>query len=334
MRDENRLKRAMQRRAILAGGLGLFAAALSNVAGAQTQPYPSRGIRFIVPFPPGSGTDTSARHYGEKIFQITGQTVTVENKPGANGFLAIQAAKSAPADGYTFLLGTNSTLATNVALFKKLPYDPVTEFEPVAGMLRAPALIIVPPNSPYSSLAKLVEAAKKEPKKLSYGSGSAGYHLMTELFSEKAGIEMTQIPYKGASEAVTAVASSQLDLALVETTSAAALVKAGKIRALAVASEHRSPLMPDVPTATEAGVNGFVIHAWAALMAPTGTPRQAIDKMSEMIQTIAKSNETQQFFSRLNGELLHMNAQELRRFQLEEINRWKRIATAAKVELQ
>lgn len=317
--------------ALCATGAGLCP--LSSRAQVEAD-YPHRPVRFIVPFPPGSGTDTSARQYGRKLAEITGQPVVVENRPGGNGFIGIQALKSSPPDGYTVFIGTNSTLATNVALFRRLPYDPVAEFEPVAGLLRAPALIVVPPASPHRTLADYIAAARREPGRIACAAGSAGYQLMGELFSERAGVRLNLVPFKGAGDAVQAVAGAQIDSAIVETTSAAALVRSGRLRALGIATTDRSPVLPDVPTVSEAGVPGFVIHAWAAAVVLTGTPRPIVEKLGGLLQRIAVMPGIREAFAAMNGEVLTMGPADLRRFQLDEIDRWRRIAAVAKVEQQ
>src|SRR3954468_23837176 len=168
----------MKRFQFLFATAALAVAALAPTASALAQDYPSRPIKFVVPFPPGSGTDTSARYFGRKLTELTGQPVVVENRPGANGFIAVQQVLSAPANGYTVFVGSNSTLAVNVALFKKLPYNPQVDLAPLSMMMRAPALVVVPPQSPYKSLPDLVAAAKAQPGKLNHGGGSAGYQLM------------------------------------------------------------------------------------------------------------------------------------------------------------
>ena len=317
-------------RALIAGG---FATAQAGAL-AQSGEYPGRPIKFIVPFPPGSGTDTAARHFGKKLGDMARQSVVVENRPGANGLIGIQALKAAPPDGYTLFVGSNSTLASNLALFKSLQYDPVADFLPVAGLLRAPGVIIVSPASPVRSLGDLVALAKRKPGSLFYGAGSAGYQLMTELLAEMAGFQASHVPFKGASEAVTAVAAGTVDFAIVEMTSVAALAKAGTVRALAIGSTERSAVLPDVPTATEAGVAGYNVFAWAAVVALRGTPAPIVARLSVWFTQIAAQPDTRAFFAQMNGEVMNMGATDLARFQRDEIERWKRIATAARVEPQ
>lgn len=318
----------------------LFLAALllpallsSGSAFAQSSDFPSKPIKFIVPFPPGSGTDTSARYFAKKLTELVGQPVVVENKAGANGFIAVKAVLTAPADGYTVFVGSNSTLAVNVALFKSLPYDPVADFAPLTMMMRSPALLIAPPAR-RNSLRQLMDEARANPGKLNYGAGSAGYQLMAELFNDAARVQTQGIPFKGASEAVTAVASGTVDLAFAEMTSAQELVKSGKLNALAVAAERRVPALSSVPTASEAGLPGFTAYTWVAAMVSAKTPRAEADKLASLLTRIERLPETKEFYERLGAEVMNGGPEELRAFQASEITLWKRIALQARVEQQ
>jgi tripartite-type tricarboxylate transporter receptor subunit TctC len=306
----------------------------ATAALAQAQDFPNKPIRFVVPFPPGSGTDTSARYFGKKLQEMTGQPVIVDNKPGANGFIAVKAVLSAPADGYTVFVGSNSTLAVNVALFKSLPYDPVADLAPLTMMMRSPAVLIVPGTSNHKTLADLIAAAKAQPDVLNYGAGSAGYQLMAELFNDAAKVQTRHVPFKGASEAVTAVAAGTVELAFAEMTSAQELVKGGKLRALAVAADQRVPALASVPTASEAGLPGFTAYTWVAAGVPVKTPKAIVDKLSELLTKIEQLPETREFYEKIGAQVMHGGAEEMRTFQNAEIALWKRIAVKAKVEQQ
>jgi tripartite-type tricarboxylate transporter receptor subunit TctC len=312
----------------------LFCWAAVGLASAQAQDFPSKPLKFVVPFPPGSGTDTSARYFAKKFTELTGQTVVVDNKPGANGFIAVRAVLSAPADGYTVFVGSNSTLAVNAALFKSLPYDPVADFSPLSMLMRSPALLIVPGQGAHKSLSELIGNAKAQPGALNYGAGSAGYQLMAESFNDAAKVQTTGVPFKGASEAVTAVASGTVHLAFAEMTSAQELVKSGKLRALAVASEKRSPALPQVPTATEAGLPGFTAYTWVAAAVSAKTPKEETEKLAALFTRIETLAETREFYERMGAEVMRGGPDEMRHFQADEIKLWKRIATQAKVEQQ
>jgi tripartite-type tricarboxylate transporter receptor subunit TctC len=307
---------------------------LLPLAQALADTFPSKPIKFIVPFPPGSGTDTSARYFGKKLTELTGQPVVVENRPGGNGFIAVQAALYAPADGYTVFVGSNSTLAVNVALFKKLPYDPQTDFAPLSMMMRAPAVLVVPPDSPFKSVSDLVNTAKAQPGRLNYAAGSAGYQLMAELFNDMAGVKTAHVPYKGASEALAGVASGMVDLTFSDITAAQTLVKGGKVRALAIASDRRAPALPDVPTTAEAKLPTYKAYVWVGAMVPAKTPKAEAEKLASLLAQIERLPETREFYERQGAETMNGGAEEMRRFQAEEIELWKQIVMKAKVEQQ
>lgn len=308
--------------------------ALLPMTQALAQDFPNKPIKFIVPFPPGSGTDTSARYFGKKLSELTGQTVVVENKSGANGFIAVRAVLAAPADGYTVFVGSNSTLAVNVALFKALPYDPVADLTPLTMMMRSPALLIVPGASEHKTLPELIAAARAKPDALNYGAGSAGYQLMAELFNDAAKVQTHHVPFKGASEAVTAVASGTVQMAFAEMTSAQELVKGGKLRALAVASDKRVPALNAVPTADEVGLPGFTAYTWVGAMVSAKTPKAETDKLAALLTKIETMPETREFYERIGAEVMRGGPEEMRAFQNAEIALWKRIAAKAKVEQQ
>lgn len=322
----------MNRNRFLLAAAALAASTLLPAATALAQDFPSRPIKFVVPFPPGSGTDTSARYFGRKLTELTGQPVVVDNKPGANGFIAVQAVLAAPADGYTVFVGSNSTLAVNVALFRKLPYNPQVDFAPLSMMMRAPAVIVVPPQSPFRTLADLVAAAKAQPGKLNHGGGSAGYQLMNEALNERAGLEIVNVPFKGASDALTAVAAGTVDLAFADITASTELVKSGKVRALAVASGRRAAALPDVPHMDEAGLPGYGAYVWVGAMVPAKTPKAETDKLASLLGQIERLPETKAFYEKLGAETMNGGAEEMRKFQGEEIELWKRIAVKAKVQ--
>ena len=216
----------------------------------------------------------------------------------------MQAVLSAPPDGYTVFIGSNSTLATNVALFKALPYDPIADFFPLSGLIRSPAMVIVPPASPYKTLTELLDAARKQPGKLNYASGSAGYQLMTESLAEAAGVKFFNVPYRGASEAVTAVAGGNANLAVVDITAGGQLARSGTVKALAVAGDRRSSVIPDVPTAKEAGVSNYTAYVWVAAMVSAKTPPPVTDKLVELFTRASAKSETKEYFASQGSELI------------------------------
>jgi tripartite-type tricarboxylate transporter receptor subunit TctC len=291
-------------------------------------------VRFIVPFGPGSGTDTSARYFARMFTELTGRSVVVENRAGGNGFIAIQQVLAAPPDGHTVFIGSNSTLAVNAALFRKLPYDPAADLAPLSMIMRAPAVLVVPPASPYRDVRSLSAAARAAPGRLNYAAGSAGYQLMAELYNDAAQIQTAHVPYKSAAEALTAVASGQVDFSFADITAALPLIQGGKVRPLAVAAERRTPTLPDLPTLGEAGAPGVIASVWVAAAVHARTPPAEAARLAALFAQIEQMPQTRDFYARLGAETMQGGAAEMRSFQKEDIARWKRIAAKAKVELQ
>lgn len=325
------------RRALLQGTLRLAMLAtlqgVSALAVAQ-QDFPSRPIKFVVPFGPGSGTDTSARYFARKLQDLTGQPVVVENKPGANGFLAVRQVLTAPTDGYTVFIGSNSTLAVNVALFKQLPYDPIVDLAPLTMMMRSPAMLAVAPGAPYSDLRGLLAHAKANPSRVNFGAGSAGYQLMGELLNDVAQVHTVHVPFKSAAEAITGVASGIVDFTFAEVTAVQELAKGGRVKVLAVASDKRVEAAPDVPTAGEAGLPHFEAYTWVGAMVNAKTPAAQTAKLAELFTSISRMSETKAFYERLGATPMTGGPEQMRSFQSKEISLWKHIAQQAKVPLQ
>jgi len=327
---------ASRRRFGIAAGT-LLAVGLAGLPGAvlaQPQTFPTRPIRFVVPFPSGSGTDTAARIFAKKIGDLTGQGVVVENKPGGNGFIGVQTLLGAPADGYTVFIGSNSTLSTNAATFRKLPYDPLTDFTPITLLSRGPCLIIVPANSPYHTLKELVDDARKRPGALNYGTGSVSYTLYSEWLNEQTHMKTTAVPYKGAGDAINGVMAANVDFAVVDASGAIELVKAGKLRALAYTAPQRSPLVPGVPSAPEAGIPDFLAYNWVAAAVSAKTPAPIAQRLGELFAQAGASAEVKEYYQRQSTSLILSTPAELRDYQKQEIERWKRLAAIAKIELQ
>ena len=320
--------------ALLAASAFVLSSVASMTAHAQASSYPKKPIKFVVPFGPGSGTDTSARYYAKKLQERSGQSVVVENKPGANGFLAVQQVLSAPADGYTVFIGSNSTLAVNAALFKQLPYDPVNDFAPLTMMMRSPAMLTVAPSAPYNDLKGLIAHAKANPGKVNFGAGSAGYHLMGELLNDAAQIQTVHVPFKSAGETMTAVAGGTVDYAFAEVTAVQELAKAGRVKVLAVAADKRVANLPDVPTAAEAGLPGFEAYTWVGAMVSAKTPKAETDKLAELLTAISREDETRAFYERIGATPMTGGPAQMHAFQKNEVALWKRIVQQAKVPQQ
>lgn len=296
--------------------------------------FPEKSIKFVVPFPPGSGTDTAARVFAKAIADAAGQAVIVENKPGANGFIAVQSVLSAPADGYTVLIGSNSTLSANAATFRKLPYDPVTDFAPISLILDAPVLLVVPPNSPYKTLADLVTDAKKRPGALNYGTGSVSYTLYAEWLNQMTGIKAVPINYKGSGDVVSATMANNVDFAIVDGSSALPLVKSGRLRALVQPAANRSPLLPEVPSAAEAGIASFNAVTWVAATAHAKTPPSIVQRLAELFAKAGTSPDVKQYYANQFVTLRMEGPSSLQEFQRDEIERWKALASSVGLELQ
>jgi tripartite-type tricarboxylate transporter receptor subunit TctC len=263
----------------------VLAALLCTCGASMAQDYPVRPIRMIVPFPPGGGTDISARVVGQKITEALGQQVIVDNRAGASGNIAMEIAARAAPDGYTLILSTVGPMAMNPATFLSLPFDPRKDFAPVVLVSSTVFVLVVHPGIPARSLKELIALAKAQPGKLTYASSGLGgtSHVMTELFASMAGIKITHVPYKGAGAIFPDLIGGRVSMLLADVIAARHYVTSGKLHPLGVTSARRSPVMPDVPTIAEAGVPGYEATSWNMLLAPAGTPRARIDRLNAVI---------------------------------------------------
>jgi len=336
MNDTNLPRMSRLRRRILLGGMMVPACWLANPAGASGQEtaYPTKAVRIVVSFPPGTGSDSSARFLARQLEKRFGQPFIVENRPGGNSFIAAEAVARADPDGYTLFLASNSPMATNVVQFKSLPYDPVNDFAPVARLYYGAMVLSVAASSPYHSVAQLVQAIKDRPGQLNYGSGSASYQIATELFLTMAGGDATAIPYKGAAPAMADLAGGQVDFAFSDYTAAAALAQANKTRILAIATDKRLEIEPDVPTLQELGFDDYYMVNWVSLFAPAGTPPAVISKLSDTVVQVFNGPEAAAFIGRTNGRIFAAGPEVLRQYQLAEIERWSKAAKIAGIRPQ
>ena len=258
-------------------------------ANAQAQAYPSKPIRWIVPFPPGGSTDILARVVGQKLTESWGQQVIVENRGGAGGTLGAAEAARSPADGYTLLMGAiHHTIATSV--YPKLPYDFQKDFAPITVVAIVPNVLVVNPSVPAKSTKELIAYAKANPGKLTYGSAGMGtaHHLIGELFNLRAGVEIVHVPYKGSAPAVADLIGGQVSMMYDTVASCLPHVKSGKLRPLAVATAKRSSALPDVPTIAESALPGFEVTTWFGALAPAKTPPEIVAKLNaEMVKILA-----------------------------------------------
>ena len=308
----------------------LAALALAS-AGALAQDYPSKPITFVVPFAAGSATDQLARALGQGVAEATKQSVVVDNKPGASGFLAAQQVAKAPADGYTVLISTNTTHAANEHLFKSLPYDPVKDFAPVRLLGKGGQIMIVNPKVQAKTVAEFVALAKKNPGKLSFGSGSSSSRIAGELLQQMAGIEVLHVPYKSNPLAITDLLGGTIDMMITDTATGLPQVKADKVRALGVTARKRSPLAPDVPTIDEAGVKGYEMGYWFAAYVPARTPPAVVKRLQELLVAATKGPAAVKFYESSGVDAAVSTPEELAKFQAAESQKWGRIVKAANI---
>jgi len=313
--------------------LALCLAAAIAPAFAQTK-YPEKPVTFIVPFAAGSATDQLARALGQSVTEQTKQAVVVDNKAGASGMLAAQAAAKAPADGYTVLITTNTTQAANEHLYKKLSYDPVKDFAPITGLGKGGQVLVVKAESPYKSVADLLAKARKEPGKLSFGSGSSSSRVAGELFKQLSHTDILHVPYKSNPNAITDLLGGQIDLMITDTATGLPQIKGGKLRALGVSTTRRTPLLPDVPTIDEAGVKGYDMGYWFAAYVPAHTPAPVVARLHELLVNATKGAAAKAFFETSGAEAWTTTPAELAAFQLAEAQKWGKVIKAAGIEAE
>ncbi|WP_066333102.1 Bug family tripartite tricarboxylate transporter substrate binding protein [Azohydromonas lata] len=316
--------------ALAAAGLALLAAPTAMAQGK----YPEKPVTFLVPFAAGSATDQLARALGQSFTEQTRQAVVVDNKAGASGMMAAQAAARAAGDGYTVLITTNTTHAANEHLYKKLPYDPVKDFAPVTGLAKGGQVLVVRAEAPFKTVGDVVAEAKKRPGKLSFGSGSSSSRVAGEMFKQLSGTDILHVPYKSNPQAVTDLLGGQIDLMITDTATGVPQVKAGKLRALGTSTAKRSPLLPEVPTIAEAGVKGYDMGYWFAAYVPAATPAPVVARLGELLATAVKSAAAKSFFDSTGAEPWTTTPQELARFQADETQKWGRVIKAAGIEAE
>jgi tripartite-type tricarboxylate transporter receptor subunit TctC len=319
------------------GRLQIAFAALALVAGSSlAQDYPARPIRLVVPFPPGGGTDISARTVANKLTETAKWNFVVENKPGAGGNLGVEQAVRAPADGYTLVIGQTSNLAINPALYAKLPYDPLKDLAPIALIVSAPVVLVVAADSRFRSLEDLVAAAKRDPGAVTFASPGNGTvsHLAGELLQRAAGIKLTHVPYKGAPPALTDTLGGQVQSFLSSVPSALGHIKTGRLRALAVTSTTRSAEMPDVPTIAESGYRGFEANTWYGLLAPAGTPAAVVARLNAEVNRVLAMPDVRQRLASEGGDALGGTPEQFASFLKAEHAKWGRVVkeSGAKVD--
>lgn len=315
--------------------LPLFALSVAVLAltavQSNAQSFPSKPITLVVPFAAGSATDQLARALGQSIASDSKQSVVVDNKPGAFGFIAAQQAAKAAPDGYTVLITTNTTHAANEHLYKKLPYDPVKDFSPVTALGKGGQIMVVNPGLPVKTVGEFIALAKKEPGKLSFGSGSSSSRIAGELLMQMADIKLLHIPYKSNPLAVTDLLGGQINMMITDNATGLPQVNAGKLRPLGYSGAKRTPLAPEVPTIGET-VKGYEMGYWFAAYAPAGTPAQVVAELNKLMTQATKSAGAVSFYQTTGTEVYTTTPAELSKFQQAESQKWGRIIKAAGIQ--
>lgn len=273
---------------------------------AVAQTFPTQPIRLVNGGAVGGGWDVAARLLADRMKDDLGQAVVVDSKPGADGILAAVAVAAAAPDGYTLMPAVTSTMVMNPVMHDKLPYEPLRDFEPISMVCIYPLVLAVNAAVPVTTLREFIAYAKDRPGKLNYGSANSGYTFATETFKQQTGLDLYRIPYKGSAQAVTALVTGDVQVAMIDAASALPQIKAGKIRALAVASPQRPPFLPDTPTMSEAGLPGYELVFWLAMFAPAKTPREVIARLHASVDRSVQSPELRERL--LNAGVLPMSS--------------------------
>ena len=312
----------------------LVAALFTAAAGvqAQAQSFPNKPVRFVVPFGAGTTTDLAARFIAKHFTDITKQPVVVENKAGANGFIALQYVLSQPADGYTIVIGTNTTHAANASLFKKLPYDPVTDFVPISGVIVGGVVLAVSPSLGVNNVQELIALAKQRPGKLTFGSGNSSSRAGGEVMKDLGGINILHSPYKTLPMAITDVIGGQIDMVFGDAPAVMPLVRSGKLRALGVSTRARMPGYETIPTIAEQGVAGYEVSGWLGAFAPKGTPTDVAERLNQLIAGIMRTPEAAKYFGENAWTPIPGSREDLAAFQRAELARWARLVKSAGIE--
>lgn len=306
------------------------ASSVDRNSGGLGQAYPTRPIRFIVPFPPGGGNDIVGRIVAQKLQETLGQTVVVDNRGGAGGTIGTDITAKAPPDGHTLLIN-NISLAVNATLFPKLPYDTLKDLTPVTLIGRQPNLVVVPPTLPAKSMREFLELARAKPGQIVYGSGGVGTasHLATELLQLMTHTKMVHVPYKGLGPALVDLMGGRVQMIISTTASALPQVKGGKLRVLAVTTAQRSSFFPEVPTMNEAGVTGYEFSTWYALVVPAGTPKPIVEKLNAETARILASPVVKDQFSAQGLEPTPTSSEQARAYLKTEVEKWSRVIKAS-----
>ena len=325
----------MERRLWLAGAL-LALASMAASPLLQAQPWPSKPIRIIVPYPPGGGNDALARLFGQKLGERLGQPIVIDNKPGAGTLIGSEAAARSAGDGYTLLLSSITTHALAPALYPKVPYDAIRDFVPITTLAIAPTVLVVNKDFPAHSLADLVKVVKASPGKYSYASGGVGTstHITGEIFELQTGTELLHVPFKGGGPALAAIVAGEVNMILDTAASGMPHVRSGRLRALAIDTPKRHPAFPDLPTFAEQGMPDYSVANWYSLHAPAGTPREVVNRIHAEIVAILKMPDVEERLKGLSADPGGMPPDEFDRFVRDELARYGEVIRKAGIKVE
>jgi len=314
---------------------GLLCAALSATC-ATAQAWPTKTVRFIVPQAPGGATDVFARAVAQKLGQRWGQSVVVENRPGAAGVIGTDFVAKAAPDGYTLLVTYAGSQAVNQSLYPHLPFDSVKDFATVATLAKTPFFLIVGPNMPTQDFKGFLALAKAKPGKITFASSGNGSinHLLGEMLKTDAGINILHVPYKGVAAAITDVIGGQVDSAFTSVPSVIGLVRAGKVRALAVSSAQRNATAPDVPTIAESGVIGFDVNPWWGILAPAGLPDALVAKINADVAAVLATPEMQETFRKQGAETFVQTPQAFHKLLEDDVAKWAKVVKSSGAHIE
>jgi tripartite-type tricarboxylate transporter receptor subunit TctC len=318
----------LTRRKFGTGAAALGAALLTRSAAADD--WPSRVVRLVVPFPPGGANDAIGRVVADRLTKVLGETVVVENRPGAGGSIGAAQVANATPDGYTILFGYIGNLAFAKSIYPSLPYDPLTSFVPISNLALTPTTLIVNPSVPVHSVKELIDYSKSRPGQMSYSSGGNGTaaHITMAYFCHQAGLSMVHVPYRGTAPSVTDLIAGQVQVTFAAWPGIQASVKAGRIRALAVSSSQRVPYAPQLPTVAEAGLPGFESTLWYGMLAPANTPKAIVTRLDSELEKIMKMPDVLKYLSLDGGFPAYKDSEAFHAFIGSEIDRWGKIIRA------